>query len=160
MTLLQFLAKQHKAACSSCILMLNLKNGLLYNSTIFIRQVKLLVMVHVLKRLSGPKEEVLAYFFLLHLFLFWAACSASPHKWGVKRAFNMAFPSTDLVSVYLTNANLEPGIRKRAEKRKIMGQNFVLRRIGEESVRQGIRRMGNLVRYLICSKKNLNFKRF
>ena len=72
----------------------------------------------------------------------------------------MAFPSTDLVSVYLTNANLEPGIRKRAEKRKIMGQNFVLRRIGEESVRQGIRRIENLVRYLICSKKNLYFKRF
>ena len=72
-------------------------------------------MVHVLKRLSGPKEDVLAYFFLLHLFLFCAACSVSPNKRGVKRAFNMAFPSTDLVSVYLTNANLEPGIRKRAE---------------------------------------------
>lgn len=60
----------------------------------------------------------------------------------------MVFPATDLVSVYLTNANLAPGIRKWTEKRKIMGQNFVLRLIGEESVRQGIRRVGNLVRYL------------
>ena len=73
----------------------------------------------------------------------------------------MAFPTTALVSVYLTNANLEPGIIESGQKKlKEMGQNFILRLIGEESVRQGIRRIENLVRYLICSKKDLYLKRF